>query len=210
MKHSNLSIIMLSIILFSISLSVCGQAWDFIKEKDGIKVFTRNEMNSSLKAFRGEITFKADIKKVNLLVGDADNLDWWDKAICSKKIIGFEKNKFIKYYIVYDVPWPLSNRDLALEALISIDPVTGVRTVAAKPLLNVIPENKDMVRIKQYWQKWTVQPMKNGYVHVIMEGFVDPLGNVPAWLYNMTVTETPINVLNALRERTLSRKPANQ
>jgi hypothetical protein len=167
-------------------------------------------MNSSLKAFRGEITFKADIKKVNLLVGDADNLDWWDKAICSKKIIGFEKNKFIKYYIVYDVPWPLSNRDLALEALISIDPVTGVRTVAAKPLLNVIPENKDMVRIKQYWQKWTVQPMKNGYVHVIMEGFVDPLGNVPAWLYNMTVTETPINVLNALRERTLSRKPANQ
>jgi len=72
----------------------------------------------------------------------------------------------------------------------------------------VIPENKDMVRIKQYWQKWTVQPVKNGYVRVIMEGFVDPLGNVPDWLYNMTVTETPINVLNALRERALSSKPA--
>jgi len=209
MKHSNVSIIMLSFFLFTIALPVCGQPWDFIKEKDGIKVFTRNEMNSSLKAFRGEIIFKADIDKVNLLVGDADNLDWWDKAISSKKIIEFEKNKYIKYYIVYDVPWPLTNRDLALEALISIDPVTGIRTVAAKPLLNVIPENKDMVRIKQYWQKWTVQPMKNGYVRVIMEGFVDPLGNVPDWLYNMTVTETPINVLNALRVRTLSSKPAN-
>jgi hypothetical protein len=199
---------MLSFFLFTKALSVCGQPWDFIKEKDGIKVFTRNEMNSTLKAFRGEIIFKADIDKVNLLVGDADNLDWWDKAISSKKIIGFEKNKYIKYYIVYDVPWPLNNRDLALEALISIDPVTGIRTVAAKPLLNVIPENKDMVRIKQYWQKWTVQPVKNGYVRVIMEGFVDPLGNVPDWLYNMTVTETPINVLNALRERALSSKPA--
>jgi len=209
MRYSNLVIVVLSVFLFTISPSLCGQPWEFIKEKDGVKVFTRNETNSSLKAFRGEIIFKADIDKVNLLVGDANNLDWWDKAICLKKILEFQKNKFIKYYIVYDVPWPLSKRDLTLEALISIDPVTGVRTVSAKPLLNVIPENKDMVRIKQYWQKWTVQPMNSGYVHEIIEGFVDPLGNVPAWLYNMTVTETPINVLKALRERTLSSKPAN-
>ncbi len=210
MKYSNVLIVVLSVFLIAMVTSLRGQPWDFIKEKDGIKVFTRNEIKSSLKAFRGEITFKADIDKVNLLVGDANNLDWWDKAISSVKILEFEKNKLIKYYIVYDVPWPLTKRDLALEARISIDPVTGVRTVDAKPLLNVIPENKDLVRIKKYWQKWTVQPMNNGYVNVIMEGFVDPMGNVPAWLYNLTVSETPINVLSALRERSLSIKPANQ
>lgn len=210
MKYYYFLTVILIVLLFTKATDVYGQSWDFVKEKNGIKVFTRNELNSSLKSFRGEVTFKANLEKVNLLVGDANNLDWWDKDITYIKILDFKKNKYIQYYIIYKVPWPLSNRDLALEAQISIDPSTGVRTVVAKPLLNVVPEKKDLVRIKKYWQKWTVQPLDKGYVHVIMEGFVDPYGNVPSWLYNMTVTETPINVLQSLRERALSSKPANK
>jgi hypothetical protein len=194
--------------LFVIGNDACAQSWDFVKEKDGIKIFTRKEANSSLKASKGEVTFKANLDKVNLLVGDAKNIDWWDKNISSVKVLAFERNKFIQYYIIYNVSWPLSNRDLALEAVISTDPVTRVRTVLAKPLLKVVPEKKDLVRIKKYWQKWTVQPLENGYVHVTLEGFIDPTGNVPSWLFNMFVTETPYNALYALRQRALSNKPA--
>jgi len=179
-----------------------------VKEKDGIKIYNRDEQNSSLKASKGEVTFKANLEKVNLLVGDAKNIDWWDKNLSTVKVIAFERNKFIQYYIVYNVAWPLSNRDLALEAIISNDPVTRMRTVVAKPLLKVVPEKKDLVRIKKYWQKWTVQPLDNGYVHVTLEGFIDPTGNVPSWLFNMFVTETPYNALHALRERASSDKPA--
>jgi hypothetical protein len=208
MKYSNFLFIILIIFQFSKVRDVYGQSWKFAKEKDGIKIFTRDEVNSPLKSFRGEITFKADINKVNLLVGNAENLDWWDKNISDVRIMEFQKDKLIRYYLVYHVPWPLSNRDLALESKITTDPVTMARTVFSKPLINVVPENKDLVRIKKYWQKWTVHPMENGFVHVIIEGFVDPNGNVPAWLYNMTVTETPFNVLRTLRERALSDKPA--
>jgi hypothetical protein len=208
MKYYCLLFVLLPIFQFLKTNDVYGQSWKFVKEKDGIKIYTRVELNSPLKSFRGEVTFKADVNKVNLLVGNADNLDWWDKNISNVKIMEFQKNKLIKYYLVYNVPWPLSNRDLALEAHISTDPATGIRTVLAKPLLNVVPENKDLVRIKKYWQKWTVQPLDKGYVHVIIEGFVDPNGNIPSWLYNMTVMETPYNVLKTLRERALSDKPA--
>lgn len=196
------------ILLCTKATNLWGQSWDFVKEKDGIKIYTRNELNSSLKASKGDVTFKANLEKVNLLVGDARNIDWWDKNISTVKILAFERNKYVQYYINYSVSWPLSNRDLALDARISTDPVTGVRTVIAKPLLNVVPEKKDLVRIKKYWQKWTVQPLENGYVHVTLEGFIDPTGNVPSWLFNMFVTETPFNALHALRERALSDKPA--
>lgn len=209
MKYNLFLFLLFTVFQCIMTSGVSGQSWDFKKEKDGIKMYTRDELNSPLKSFRGEITFKADVEKVNLLVGNADNLDWWDKNISNVKIIEFQKNKLIRYYLVYQVPWPLSNRDLALEARISTDPVTGVRTVLAKPLLNVIPEKKDLVRIRKYWQKWTVQPLEKGEVHVIIEGFVDPNGNIPSWLYNMTVMETPYNVLKTLRERALSDKPAN-
>lgn len=208
MKYSGFLFLLLAIFQGPMAKDVTGQSWKFVKEKEGIKVYTRDELNSPLKSFKGEITFKADITKVNLLVGNADNLDWWDKNISDVRIIEFQKDKFIRYYLVYHVPWPLSNRDLVLESKITTDPVTMARTVSAKPLLNVVPENEGIVRIKKYWQKWTVLPMKNGFVHVTIEGFVDPNGNIPAWLYNMTVTETPFNVLKTLRERALSDKPA--
>ncbi len=208
MKYSCFLIILFTIFQGPMAKDVAGQSWKFVKENDGIKVYTRDELNSPLKSFKGEITFKADITKVNLLVGNADNLDWWDKNISDVRIIEFQKDKFIRYYLVYHVPWPLSNRDLVLESKITTDPVTMARTVFAKPLLNVVPENEGIIRIKKYWQKWTVLPMKNGFVHVTIEGFVDPNGNIPAWLYNMTVTETPFNVLKTLRERALSNKPA--
>jgi len=208
MKFYSFLIIVSAVSLLSISNDARGQSWDFVKEKAGIKIYTRDELNSSLKASKGEVTFKANLEKVNLLVGDAKNIDWWDKNISTVKVIAFEREKLIQYYIVYNVAWPLSNRDLALEAKISTDPVTGARTVVAKPLLNVMPEKKDQVRIKKYWQKWTVQPLDNGYVRVTLEGFIDPTGNVPTWLFNMFVTETPYNALHALRERALSDKPA--
>jgi hypothetical protein len=196
------------ILLFTSDLH--GQAWDFVKEKDGIKLYTRQELNSTYKSFKGEITFRANIEKVNLLVGDADNLDWWDKDIIYIKVLDFKRNDHIQYYIIYELPGPLSNRDLALDARISIDPVTGVRTVLAKPLLNVVPEKPNLVRIKKYWQKWTVQPLDKGYVHVLLEGFVEPNGNVPAWIHNMVVPEMPLKALQALRERALSDKPAKK
>lgn len=210
MKYSPGLILILNILLFLNVKAVNGQSWDFAKEKDGIKLFTRNELNSSLKSYRGEVTFKADIEKVNLLVGDVKNLDWWDKNISDIKVIDFKKDKSIRYYLIYHAPWPLSNRDIALESQITTDPLTGVRTVFSKPIYHLVPEKKDLVRIKKYWQKWTVEPMDNGYVHVVLEGFVDPNGNVPSWLYNMVITETPFNVIYALRERALSEKPANE
>jgi len=79
-----------------------GQKWEFVKEKEGIKLYTRPESNSTFKSFRGEVTFKGDIEKVNLLVGDADNMDWWDKDIIFKKVIDFKRNDHIQYYIIFD------------------------------------------------------------------------------------------------------------
>lgn len=199
------------IIPIFILLSDClsGQSWDFIKEKDGIRLYTRKEANSNLKSFKGEATFQVKIEKVNGLLGNGKNFDWWSKDIREIRVLSMEENKWIRYYVIYDVPWPLSDRDLAAEARITTNPVTGERTVEAKPLLNAVPEKPDIVRIKKYIQKWTISPMENGYVHVVLEGTLDPAGSLPAWLINMVITETPYKVIRALRQRALSGKPPN-
>lgn len=119
MKQCKGLVLLISIFLFTNATGLFAQSWQFVEEKDGIKMYTRDELNSSLKASKGEVTFKADLEKVNLLVGDAKNIDWWDKNISTVKVLAFERDKLIQYYIIYNVAWPLSNRDMALEAKIS-------------------------------------------------------------------------------------------
>ncbi len=192
--------ILLVLLLFPFPV-MFAQAWDFIKEKDGIKIYTRKEKGSDLKSFRGVVDLHAPVEKINDLLGNVKNVDWWDKNLREIKVLLYERDKHIQYYLIYDVPWPLTDRDLAVDATITTDPVTKIRTINSVPLMNVIPLKPDLVRITKYWQKWTVEPKANGVVHVVLEGFVDPAGKVPAWLYNMVITDTPLKIIHGIQGR---------
>ncbi len=196
----------ISLILIS---GLRAQPWNFIKETDGIKIYTRNVPNSSLKAYKGEVIFHAGMKKTCSMVSNSRNFDWWGPEFLNIKVLGYEDNKYVNYYYIYDMPWPFTDRDLAVNAVVHTDTLSGIYTVQAKPLLNVVPEKPDLVRITNYWQKWTIMPLPNGNIHLILEGIVDPGGNVPAWLYNMLVTEMPLKTIHLFRERVLSPKPEN-
>ena len=202
MTNHYFRILFLSVFLFFSGRDVCGQPWEFIKEKDGIRIYTRKEANSSLKSYKGEAYLHTKLEKVYELIGNPKNVDWWADDISEIKILLYEKGKHVQYYLVYDVSWPITDRDLAVDAFITTDPVTGVRIVEARPLANVVPERKDRVRIKKYWQNWTITPMPDGTIHVVLEGFVDPEGSIPAWLYNMVITDTPLKVITSVKTHT--------
>jgi hypothetical protein len=91
-----------------------------------------------------------------------------------------------------------------------MDTLNGKYTVSSKPLGKKIPVNPDFVRINKYRQKWTVQPIGKGKVHIVLEGFIDPGGNVPSWLLKMLVSEMPLKTIRLLRNRAISSKPANK
>ena len=184
-----------------IGLDISAQAWDFIKERDGIKIYTRSEENSPLKSFKGEVYLKTDMDKISKVIGKIESFDWWDDNIRDIKVLDYVEEKHIRYYLVYDVQWPFSDRDLCVEALITNDPVTGKRVVRATPLLNVVPESPDNVRIVNYWQQWTMEPEENGMIHLTLEGAVDPAGNIPSWLINLVITDTPLNIMKQVREQ---------
>lgn len=190
-------------ILFSLvfSGSLGAQSWNFIKERDGIKIYTRKDPGSSLKSFKGVTDIHASVEKVFNLIGNVKNLDWWDKNLREINVLYFEKEKRSQYYLVYDSPWPVTDRDLCVDATITTDPVTGTRTIYSVPLLNMVPENHKYVRIKDYWQSWVLTPVGKDLVHVVLEGYVDPAGSVPDWIYNMVITDTPLKIIRGIKQR---------
>jgi hypothetical protein len=187
--------------LFVFSFALQAQRWDFVKEKSGIRIFLKKEPGNSLKSFKGVMEVRSTMEKIQTIVGNVRNFDMWDESIRELKIIDEKENVFTQYYLVYHVPWPLNDRDLCVEARISVDSATGKKVIYATPLSDVIPEYPERVRIRNYWQQWTIEPLKNGFIRLTLEGFADPGGIIPSWLYNMVITDTPLNLMLKVKEK---------
>jgi hypothetical protein len=189
------------LITLSVNSGLYSQPWKFIKEKDGIRVYTRQQENSPVKSFMGVADIKSGYAKIYAIVGDVRGSDRWDENIIELKVLSSEKDKSFCYYLVYSTPWPLQNRDLCVEAIIRKDTVSGDIEIFAQSRPKLMPEQKDLVRIKEYWQKWTVHPIDNTHTRLTIEGTVNPGGSIPAWLANMVITDTPLKMLHDIRER---------
>jgi hypothetical protein len=186
---------------FSVSFSL-AQPWQFFREKDGIRLYLRQETNKNFRSFRGETRFRGNYEKACSLVGNPANLDWWGNDIRNIRVLHFEKDKLIRYYFVYDVPWPFTDRDLVAEVKLSENSRINKKTVSARQLPGAVPLNKNFVRVDDFWQQWTIQLLENGEISVILEGYIDPAGEVPAWLYNMVIVDIPMRLLREIRHRT--------
>jgi hypothetical protein len=188
-----------------LSFSLAAQSWEFKKEKDGIKLYTCTEAGKSLKSYKGVTDIQAPAEKIFTLLEDVYHTEWWDKSITQIKVLHYEKNKMAQYYLVYDLPWPVTDRDLCVDVKVTIDPVSGVSKITAVPLPGVIPEHEDMVRIKEYRQTWTVKPVGKDMAHVELEGYVDPAGSIPDWLSNMLIVDSPLSVINGVKQRMVNK-----
>lgn len=184
-----------------LSCSMAAQSWDFIKEKDSIKIYTRTEKGKVLKAYRGISEINAPAEKIFNLLADINDRDWWDKNLTQIKVLFYEKEKRVQYYFVYDLPWPVRKRDLCVDATITIDHSTGEYKINAVSLNGVIPERNDMVRIKDYGQTWIITSEGKERSHVVLEGFIDPAGSIPDWVSNMLIIESPLKSISGVRER---------
>ncbi len=193
--------ILISFFTLVLTYSVKAQSWDFIKEKDGIKIYTRIEDGRSLKSYKAITDIKAPAQKIFTLMEDVNNTDWWDKKLTQIKILFLDKGVRVKYYMVYGLPWPVVNRDLCVDVTISNNPVSGERTVNAVALNGVVDERRDMVRIKDYRQTWTITPAGKDLTHIVLDGFVDPSGAVPAWISNLLIIESPLKSHQRPQER---------
>ncbi len=201
MKLKTLTNLLLFCLLLCGGGKLIAQSWNFIKERDGIKIYTRKEKGSPLKSFKGEMIIHSTMEMIGTVVGNVKNFEWWDDDIKNVDVLEYEENVYSQYYLIYDVPWPLSDRDLCADAQITIDSITGKKVIMARPIPDRIPEKENIIRIKNYWQCWTIEPLGKSMFRLILEGFVDPGGIVPAWLYNMIITETPLKLMREVKKR---------
>jgi START domain. len=196
-KHRRYIIIF---ILFIFPIALSSQGWKYVKEQDEVKIYSRQEAGRNLKSFKGVTEFKESSDKVIAFLMDVNNKDWWDKNLSQIKILYHEKNKLTQYYLVYKLPWPFKSRDLCVESTVTQNPSTGECKIISVPLSGVVPPQKNLTRIKEYHQEWTIIPSGKNTSHIELEFYVDPAESLPDWLLNMILTNSPIKSINNVRQ----------
>ncbi len=196
------------VLLFSFLLSLgllphtseMNSEWEFKKEKEGIKIFTRESKESNIKELKITFRLEASLSSIVALISNVDAYQNWVYR-CSmsktlKKINDFES---FDYYRV-DFPWPLSDRDMVVLTKIEQDANTKVITALTTCRPEVAEKVDDFIRITDHTNQWIFTPISSNITDVHYTLKSDPAGNIPSWLVNMAIDQGPVQTMMRLRK----------
>jgi hypothetical protein len=176
------------------------QQWRFIKETEGVKVYYRESGTNNIKEVKMVTTFDAKLSVIVECLKDVDSYPKWVyKANYSKTIIKYSEEDVI-YYNYFDFPWPLQDRDVAIQSHISQDPTTRVVTSVSVSNWSKEPLQKDVVRIQEFDSKWIFTPQTDGKVHGEYTFKSNPGGAIPASFVNLGLSEGPLRTLKGFKQ----------
>lgn len=192
------------ILLFTIFTLVgttgfCQSDWELQKNKNGIKVWTKDYPDSKFKQFKATAKIEASLENVVAVFLDIENMGvWYDRV---EKVTMVEKISEMEgtYKIDFELPWPVKDRISAVRAILSHDPQTNVVTVRTKYEDGIITESDRLV-VTDMHSEWILTPAEGGFVEIYHKGYMHPAGSLPAWIANSGVKEGPVKTLTALKE----------
>ena len=150
-------------------LGVKGQEWSFVKEEDGISLYQRIEPGTSLKAYKGVAVLNEKLEDVSDLLVDFEAYNKWVKDISGMKTLKETGDSVFIYYLEYDLPWPVTNRDIIAEATITDNKDKSIRKIYSRPLPDYTHENEGVVRVRNFWQLWTITRKSESQVELVLE-----------------------------------------
>lgn len=200
MDNKHVHTVLLTALLIMLPYLLHAQAWKFIKEKDGVQLYIRHDPGKGLRLFKGVAEIRQPSERVFEKLENINNIDWWTKDVSQLKVLLYEKEKTAQYYMVYRLPWPFKDRDLCVNVTATTNRTTGERRLTAVPLPEACITNHQCVRIKDYRQEWKVNPIDKNRSRVELEFYINPGANLPDWLVNMVLRDSPIRVINTLKE----------
>jgi hypothetical protein len=168
-----------------------SEGWELKKNENGIAVYTRLRSGSDFKDVRVVNTVTSSLAGIVALMLDTKNYTNWIYACRESNTLEVISAKEIINYQVTEVPWPFSDRDLISHFIIDQDTTSGIITIKKNGLPDYIPLKDQRVRLKNFRSMYRFTPLHDNQVLVELEYYIDPSGNIPAWLINSSIVEGP-------------------
>ncbi len=201
-----LSSLILVFSLLSFTSHHSQSEWVFKKERDGIRVYTRDVQDSNLKELKITLQVEASMNSIVALIGDINAYqNWVYRCAKSKTLRQVSPTETIDYYIM-DFPWPLSDRDMTVRSTFSQDPMSKAIISETISKNNVLQHSEEMVRIENHYNRWVFTPLSTNKVDVVYTLNSHPGGNIPDWLVNLAIDQGPMESMKRFRNMLKTKK----
>ena len=170
--------------------------WDLRKNQDSIKVYIRN-IDNNTKEYLAETIINSEIDKIYNTIIDFDNSYKWMYKLNSSKIL--EKTDTLMYvYFVVDMNWPLKNRDLVSDAVITKKNDEIIIEMNSYP--DRIPSNEKLIRIKESRSIWNLKRIDKGRTKVSLQSYAVVEG-IPTFIMDLFILDSPMYSMTQLRKK---------
>jgi START domain len=174
--------------------------WRELKDKNGIKVFTRKTPNSKFHELKIECEFEGRISQLAAVLLDVNNHPRWSYNTVSTRILKASATDVI-FYVELECPWPIENRDVVVHTTLSQNFENKVMTINSKNVDDYLPVEESIVRVKYSKVSWIVTPLNDSRFNVEYRLQMDPGGSIPAWLLNLFISKGPFESFTKLKEQ---------
>ncbi len=175
--------------------------------KGGISVYSsRGPSDSPVDEFRGIVDIKTSLSALcSVMNSFSDYPCWYYKCILGQDVKKLnDKEGYV--YLIYQIPWPYNDRDLIVryeltqreDRTVFIDIKGNPEELKNNP--EFISEKKGLIRIYKASGRWRFAPKKDGFIEVEYQLYMEPRGNLPAWLANKYLAYIPHYTLRNLCE----------
>jgi len=187
------------ILIVPFSFGQFGDGWEFLKETEGIKVWSKPSPNSKFKQVLIKSNYDATLSTMVSIGRDILSFPKWVYKNIGVKILEEESEQVLVYHSVSDMPWPIEDRDAVIRYTVRQDPATKKVYVDSRLVPDHPYEHEGVVRADDYHAQWVLTPLANNKVEVVLCVNAAPGGSIPAWLGNLFLDKGPIETFKGLR-----------
>lgn len=183
--------------------------WEEVKNKDGIRIYTREVTDSPILIARGICVVEANAEAVLTVLDDNySHPKWVPFLVESQRLETLSRTERLEYNR-FDAPWPATDRDFVYRAKATADKDNRVIVFSMKSEPSPLkPEQEDKVRGTLLESTFTLTALSPTQTQVELRFHADPNGWIPAWITNLIQRAWPYYVLKGLRTEVQSQPSA--
>lgn len=203
MRH----LLQLLIFLMIISFSAHGNGqWEMIKEDQGIRVYIKTNTSSDYIEIKALSHVNSPLESFVALMNDVDNFKNWMHATRKATLVERAGPFRYTYYMLSDLPWPASDRDVILDLSIHQNQQTKAIYTKSRNVEGLIDEKEGIKRIESVKTSWRFIPEDEGRVRIVFQTRIKPGVHLPQWMAEKVYHRGPYHTIIKMKQMIQEKK----
>jgi len=174
--------------------------WELKKNKDGIKIYTREVEGSPIHEFKGVTRVNVPIETLRRFYETPENFCRWMDRCKDSELLEKQSAEAWIMYLHLSMPWPVMDRDIVMLRTRSKDATTGDYFYSIDHFPDFYPEQAGRVRMPYMIGGWHFTPVNDNLVEISFQQHVNAGGFIPSWIANQLVVDIPYRTLSKLKK----------